>query len=86
MVNFNCQICNAPFDSEKKLHFHLKSHRITLANYYQNYYPRKDKLTGEFIQFKNKERILRVTLTIKIILRNGRKLATPKKLVNTAKI
>ena len=55
MVNFNCQICNAPFDGEKKLHFHLKSHRITLANYYQNYYPRKDKLTGEFIQFKNKE-------------------------------
>jgi hypothetical protein len=34
---------------------HLRSHKITLAEYYTKYYPRNNLLTGEPLPFKNKE-------------------------------
>jgi hypothetical protein len=34
---------------------HLRSHKITLAEYYTKYYPRDNLLTGEPLPFKNKE-------------------------------
>ena len=50
-----CKICNKTFDSEKGLHIHLKSHSVTMAEYYTTYYPRKNLLTGEPLPFKNKK-------------------------------
>jgi len=50
-----CKICNKAFDSEKGLHIHLKSHSVTMAEYYTTYYPRKNLLTGEPLPFKNKK-------------------------------
>lgn len=50
-----CKICSEEFESEKKLHMHLRSHKITLAEYYTRYYPRNNMLTGEPLPFKNKE-------------------------------
>lgn len=50
-----CKICSEQFESEKKLHMHLRSHKITLAEYYTRYYPRNNLLTREPLPFKNKE-------------------------------
>lgn len=50
-----CKICSEEFESEKKLHMHLRSHKITLAEYYTKYYPRKNLHTGDPLPFKNKE-------------------------------
>jgi len=51
----SCKICSEQFESEKSLHMHLRSHKITLAEYYTQYYPRENLLTGEPLPFKNKE-------------------------------
>lgn len=77
MVN-NCKICSRPFEEEKQLHAHLKSHRITLANYYQQYYPRQDLLTGEFIEFKNKEQYFESDFNNKINFKKWAKNSDPK--------
>jgi len=50
-----CKICSEQFESEKSLHMHLRSHKITLAEYYTKYYPRNNLFTGEPLPFKNKE-------------------------------
>lgn len=50
-----CKICSESFEGEKKLHMHLRAHKITLAEYYTKYYPRKNLLTGDPLPFKNKE-------------------------------
>lgn len=50
-----CKICSENFESEKSLHMHLRSHKITLAEYYTKYYPRKNLYTGDPLPFKNKE-------------------------------
>jgi len=50
-----CKICNSEFDSEKSFHSHLKSHKLRMVEYYQTYEPRRDLLTGELINFKNKD-------------------------------
>jgi len=50
-----CKICSEQFENEKKLHMHLRSHKITLAEYYTKYYPRNNLLTKEPLPFKNKE-------------------------------
>ena len=50
-----CKICSEQFENEKKLHMHLRSHKITLAEYYTRYYPRNNLLTKEPLPFKNKE-------------------------------
>tara|TARA_Y100000114_G_scaffold94574_2_gene87920 strand:+ start:108 stop:1025 length:918 start_codon:yes stop_codon:yes gene_type:complete len=51
----NCKICGQSFESEKKLHMHLRSHKITLAEYYTKYFPRNNLLTGDPLPFKNKD-------------------------------
>lgn len=50
-----CKICSKEFETEKKLHMHLRSHKITLAEYYTKYYPRTNLLSGDPLPFKNKE-------------------------------
>ena len=49
-----CKICGKEFSSERGLHAHLKAHKVTQAEYYCNYYPRYNKLTGDPLPFKNK--------------------------------
>lgn len=50
-----CKVCNKVFESERGLHCHLKMHNLTMAEYYTKYFPRKNKLTGELISFKDKD-------------------------------
>lgn len=54
-MSFKCKICGETFEDEKKLHMHLRSHKITLAEYYTQYHPRYNLLTEEPLPFKNKE-------------------------------
>jgi hypothetical protein len=54
-MQIECKICNEIFAVDKFLHLHLKAHKITTAKYYQKYYPRHDILSGEMINFKNKD-------------------------------
>lgn len=51
--NLNCKICEKEFGSLESLHKHVKKHNLILAQYYTTYYPRKNKLTGEILPFKN---------------------------------
>lgn len=50
-----CKICNSEFEAEKSFHSHLKSHKLRMVEYYQAHEPRHDLLTGEIINFKNKD-------------------------------
>lgn len=50
-----CAVCNAEFENDRKLHAHLKAHKLRMVEYYQKYYPRYDKYDGKIIKFKNKK-------------------------------
>ena len=50
-----CAVCGKEFETERQLHGHLKAHKLRMAEYYQKYFPRKDKYSGELIKFKSKE-------------------------------
>lgn len=50
-----CKICNTEFDNDTRLHRHLKSHKISMVEYYQTHFPRRDKFDGNIIKFKSKE-------------------------------
>jgi len=50
-----CKVCKKTFKSERALHCHLKAHDMTIAEYYTQFFPRKNKLTGENIPFKDKD-------------------------------
>ena len=50
-----CEACEKEFESERRLHGHLKAHDLRMASYYQKYFPRKDWYNGEIIKFKSKE-------------------------------
>lgn len=54
-MSYKCKVCGEEFETEKGLHIHLKKHKMDLATYYTNYYPRLNLLTGEPLPFKNKE-------------------------------
>ena len=59
MVNMQeCLICKNSFDSDITFNRHLRSHKTKIEEYYINYYPKKDLLTGEQIPFKSKEQYL----------------------------
>lgn len=64
-----CKIDNEEFDSDKELHKHLRKHKIRMAEYYQTYYPRYDKHTGNIIKFKNKEQYLNTEFNTRTNLR-----------------
>lgn len=52
---FNCKKCGQNFPTERSLHAHLKAHGLTVCDYYCEFYPRKDLLTRQAIQFKHKD-------------------------------
>jgi hypothetical protein len=56
MTSYKCQICQKDFASERALHMHvIKAHKATLQEYYYEFFPRKNLLTGKIIPFKNKK-------------------------------
>lgn len=74
----NCKFCNKDFDNDKSLHAHLKSHKISVSDYYQHHYPRKDLLTGEIIEFKNKDQYFESDFNSKINFKKWAKSSDPK--------
>jgi hypothetical protein len=52
--NLHCKICGEKFETERSLHSHFKKHKLTVAEYYCQQYPRINKLTGDPLPFKNK--------------------------------
>jgi uncharacterized C2H2 Zn-finger protein len=51
-----CRICQAMFENDVLFHRHVNhQHLLTIERYYHKYLPRYDKLTGDLIEFKNKE-------------------------------
>jgi len=53
-----CKVDGKEFKDEKSLHLALRSYGLNKEKYYHKYYPRKDLLTGEIINFKNKDQYL----------------------------
>ena len=51
-MSYDCKECGDSFDSLRSLHAHIKKHGKLLGDYYVDNYARKDKLTGELIEFK----------------------------------
>lgn len=54
MDKVTCKACDAEFDNEASLHRHLRKHNLLVEGYYQKYFPRYDKSSGEIIHFRNK--------------------------------
>lgn len=50
-----CKVDGKEFRDEKSLHLALKSYGLNKEKYYHKYYPKKDLLTGETINFKSKD-------------------------------
>ena len=51
----NCKVCEKEFESDRKLHAHIKAHDMRVVEYYQSQYPRHDKQDKKIIKFKSKE-------------------------------
>tara|TARA_Y100000592_G_C5481587_1_gene325907 strand:+ start:5062 stop:5988 length:927 start_codon:yes stop_codon:yes gene_type:complete len=49
-----CKECGKTFKNDNGLHRHIKAHNISVAEYYTKHYPRKNRLTGDPLPFKNK--------------------------------
>jgi hypothetical protein len=55
MSKTSCTICKKEFENDRKLHSHLKAHKIRMVEYYQTHYARHDLYDGKIIKFKNKQ-------------------------------
>jgi len=53
-----CKIDGKEFKDEKSLHFALRGYGLNKEKYYHIYFPKKDLLTGETINFKTKDQYL----------------------------
>jgi|TARA_R110000751_G_scaffold128860_2_gene230907 hypothetical protein len=62
---FKCKACDQEFETERKLHSHLKKHDLRIAAYYQKYCPRYDLHDGKIIKFKSKEYYLNTQFNTK---------------------
>lgn len=52
-MSAKCLECGEEFPSQKSLHCHIKKHDMFLGEYYVKHFQRRNKLTGELIQFRN---------------------------------
>ena len=50
-----CKVCGEDLKSQASLHKHLKKHKMDKPAYYEEYYPRLNKLTNKPIKFKNED-------------------------------
>lgn len=65
-----CKICNKEFNLELEFNRHpYKIHGINLKTYYEKIFDRRDKLTGEKIEYKNKEQYFSVDFLTKTNLK-----------------
>lgn len=55
MDSVSCKVCDKEFSSVQSLHRHLKAHDLRQAQYYQKYYARYDRFTGDMIKYKNRD-------------------------------
>lgn len=72
-----CSICKKTFEEDKNLHSHLKSHKVTISDYYHTHFPRKDLLSGELIIFKNKEQYFESDFNSKLNFKKWAKTSDP---------
>jgi hypothetical protein len=54
-MSFDCKECKESFGSLKSLHAHIKKHGMILGDYYVKHFARRNKLSGDLLQFKNYE-------------------------------
>jgi len=53
-MGYLCKECGRDFGLRRSLHIHVvRNHDITVKEYYENNYPKKDLLTGERIPYKS---------------------------------
>lgn len=71
-----CAICGKEFQTDKQLHAHLKAHKLRVAEYYQQEFPRHDKFDKSIIKFKNKEQYLSSDFNSRITLKKWLKEAS----------
>lgn len=64
-----CEECKKEFVAEKELHYHLRSHKIKVEDYYKKFYNRVDKFLGTPIPFKNRTQYLEAEFVSKSNLR-----------------
>jgi len=50
-----CKVDGKEFKDEKSLHLALRGYGLNKEKYYHSYFPRKDLLTGDLINFKSKD-------------------------------
>jgi len=74
-----CKIDGKEFKDEKSLHLALRSYGLNKEKYYHKYYPKKDLLTGETINFKSKEQYLNSDFNDKNNMKKWLKEQSPEK-------
>lgn len=52
-MDHKCLECGEVFSSQKSLHCHIKKHDMFLGDYYVKHFKKRNKLTGELMQFRN---------------------------------
>jgi hypothetical protein len=67
-----CEICGKEFKSDRSLHAHLKAHKITVVEYYQQFFPRFDLYSGDPIEYKSKEQYFEVAFNSPLNFRKWR--------------
>ena len=78
-MSYDCKECGDSFDSLRSLHAHIKKHGKLLGDYYVDNYARKDKLTGELIEFKKYDQYFAADFTNKRNMKKWCKTAPRKK-------
>ena len=48
-----CEECGRESEERKKLHYHLRTHKLSQEEYYHKHFPRIDLYTGEILSYKN---------------------------------
>lgn len=84
-MNLICKICSKDFENDASLHHHLKAHKIRQTEYYQTYFPRKDRYTGLIIKYKNKEQYFSTDFNSKASLKAWLMSVSPKVVENYIK-
>ena len=64
-----CAVCEKEFENDKKLHSHLRAHKLRMVEYYQKHFPRYDKHDNKIIKFKNKEQYFNTEFNTRTNLR-----------------
>lgn len=69
MDKVKCKVCDKEFSSVQSLHKHLKAHDLRQAEYYQKFYPRYDRHTGDMIKFKNRDQYFETEFNSRVNLK-----------------